>query len=454
MQKKLLGLAVAGALAAPGLALAQVEIYGFVNMSVGKVKYDAPTQFTQAVIPAGGTVAPSTVGIGSVSKWDVQSYASNYGIRGRENVGGGQTAWFQIEQNAPMERSNNIAITPASRNSAVGIQGSWGNAFIGQWTTPWADLDALWGIGTVGGLGPITSIIGRRETTGTAPNPNCANGHTSPAAGICDAVEAGGGVGHPFWRRASQAVFYQSPVFAGVQLKLMYQTNEGKANTTTGGIITADPSMWSASAQWAGMGGRVRVGAAVDAHKDFTAQGKTDNGFRVTGGWNLGFMDIGLAYEQMTYKAAASDCDAKQYGVQVAVPIGQGAIRGAYSVAKDIKGDYTTPIPTGTAAAGAAAAAAAFTTNGTCGFAPAQAGFDTSNNGAKQWNIGYDYRFSKRTTVGIGYAAIDNDEGAVFTWTGMPPTQGGGGSGVPSVANTPMPGSDPSMFFVNVVHRF
>ncbi len=557
MQRKLLGLAVAGALAAPGLALAQVEIYGFVNMAVGKVKYDAPTQFTTGVTPAGATGPASTVGVGSVSKWDVQSYASNYGIRGRENIGGGQTAWFQIEQNAPMERSNNVAITPASRNSAVGIQGAWGNAFMGQWTTPWADLDALWGVGTVGGLGPITSIIGRRETTGTAPNPNCSNGHLSPAPGTCDAVEAGGGVGHAFWKRVSQAIFYQSPVFAGVQVKLAYQTNEGKSTVSAGPTqVTADPSMWSASAQWAGMGGRVRVGAAFDSHKEFTAQGKTDTGYRLTGGWNLGFMDIGLAYEEMTYKTPTTDCDAKQYGIQVAVPIGQGAIKAGYSIAKDIKGSYTTPIATSaTPAAGAAAAAAAaaagfttngscgflaadagfdtsdngakqwnlgfmdvglayeamtyktptgdcdakqygvqvaipigqgaikgaysiakdikgdytspiagasaagnaaaaFTTNGSCGFSAAQAGYDTSNNGAKQWNIGYDYRFSKRTSVGIGYAAIDNDEAAVFTWTGMPPTQGGGGAGVPSTANTPMPGSDPSMFFVNMVHRF
>src|SRR5216683_1319997 len=91
-----------------------------------------------------------------------------------------------------------IALTPASRNSAVGIQGGFGNIFLGQWTSPWADLDALWGIGTVGYWGPVTSIIGRRETTGTAPNPNCINGHTSGAPGaagvICDAVEANGGV--------------------------------------------------------------------------------------------------------------------------------------------------------------------------------------------------------------------------------------------------------------------
>ena len=342
-----------------------------------------------------------------------------------------------------MERSNNVAHTSnfASRNSAVGMQGAWGNFFVGQWTTPWADLDALWGVGTVGGWGPITSIIGRRETTGTAPNPNCANGHVSPAPGTCDAVEAAGGVGHAFWRRASQAIFYQSPVFAGVQIKLMYQTNEGKSTTTNGGAVTADPSMWSGSVQWAGMGGRLRVGAAVDAHKEFTTQGQTDNGFRVTGGWNFGFMDVGLAYETMTYKTTAGDCDAKQWGVGVAIPIGQGAIRASYAVADDIDGTYTGAQTTTT------------TVGGSCGAAPT-ATLDSSDNGAKTWNIGYEYRFSKRTSAGIGYAQIKNDQAAVLTWTGLPPTQGGGSAGVASVANTPLQGSDPSVFFVNMLHRF
>jgi predicted porin len=400
MQKKLLTLAVAGALAAPGLALAQVEVYGFIHMSVNKFKYSSS-----------GT-SPS------VSKWDVASHASNYGVRGRENLGGGQTAWFQIENNAPMERSNNVAITPASRNSAVGMQGGWGNLFMGQWTTPWSDLDALWGVGAVGGWGPITSIIGRRETTGTAPNPNCQNGHLSgaPAIGgavICDAIESAGGVGHPFWRRFSNAVFYQSPVFGGVQIKAAYMTNEGKAtaNTTT----NADPSAWSASVQWAGMGGRVRVGAAIDAHKDFTTLGQTDNGWRVTGGWNFGVADIGLAYETMTYKSAAGDVEAKQMGIGVAVPIGPGAIRGSYAFAKDFTGPGVT------------------------------AAIDDA--GAKTWNLGYDYRFSKRTTVGVGYAVIKNDTDAVFTWTGAPPNAGG-------ASNTPVAGSDPSTFFVSMLHRF
>lgn len=395
MQKKLLTVAVAGALSAPGLALAQVEVYGFVNMSVGRFAY------SESATGAGG----------KISKWDVASHASNYGIRGRENVGGGQTMWFQIEQNAPLERSNNIAISPASRNSAVGLQGSWGNFFIGQWTTPWADLDALWGVGTVGGWGPITSIIGRRETTGTAPNPNCVNQDNPPPSGAtaasCDAIEAGGGVGHPFWKRISNAVFYQSPVMGGAQVKVAYQTNEGKASTGT----VADPHLWSFSAQWAGMGGRVRVGAAYDRHADFTTIGQTDTGFRVTGGWNFGVADVGLAYEIMKYKAATGEVEAKQMGIGVAVPIGTGAIRGSYAFAKDLSG-------------------------------PA-----SGDNGAKTYNVGYEHRFSKRSSVGVGYAIIKNDPGAVFTWTGAPPNQGG-------ASNTPAAGSDPETFFLNMLHRF
>lgn len=403
MQKKLLTLAVGGALTAPTVASAQVEVYGFISVAVQSFKYSS-----------------DAAGSPSVTKFDVSTHGSNYGVRGRENLGGGLTAWFQIEQNAPMQRSNNVAITPASRNTAVGFQGAWGNVFIGQWTTPWSDLESLWSIGAVGGYSPSLSIIGRRETSGTAPNPNCLNNTsptplpvpTSQAQVSCDNVESAGGVGHPFWRRFSDAVFYQSPVFAGgVQIKAAYMSNEGKATAGTT-VTTADPQAWSASVTWAGMGGRVRVGGAYDSHKDFTTPGKTDNGWRVVGGYNFGIADVGAAYEQMTYKTAAGDVDATQWGVALAVPVGQGAIRTSYAKADDLE------TPAG-----------------------------KTDSGAYTWTLGYDYRFSKRTQVGAGYAVIKNDPLAVFTWTGAPPNQTGTGL-------APTPGSDPSTIFVSVIHRF
>jgi len=418
MQKKLLAAAIAGALAAPGAALAQAEVYGFVSMALGKFKY-----------------SDSTAGVPSVSKWDVASGGSNVGVRGRESLGGGLSAWFQVETNAGMERSNNVAHTSnfASRNSALGMQGNFGNFFVGQWTTPWSDLDALWGIGTVATYGPVTSIIGRRETTGVAPNPNCANtgsGVGGVPGGSCDSVEATGGVGHPFWKRISNSIHYQSPVFGGAQVKVAYQTNQDKAVGASGtGAINADPSMWSGAVSWSGMGGRARIGAAYDAHKDFTSLGNTDTGWRVTGGYNFGFADLGLAYEQMTYKTLTSDCDATQWGVALAVPIGQGAIRASYSQADDIEGTYT------------GAQTAVNTAGGSCGAVGA------GDNGAKQWNLGYDYRFSKRTTAGFGYAMIKNDPAAVFTWSGLSSSQGGQSVNPPAV-------SDVEIFFISLLHRF
>ena len=433
MQKKLLTLAVAGALAAPTAALAQAEVYGFVWMSVNKFKW-----------------SEGTGGVPSKSMWDVASHASNFGVRGRENIGAGQTVWFQIESNIPMERSNGISHTSSfsTRNSALGIQGSWGNFYVGQWTSPWTDLDGLWSIGSVGGWTPHASIIGRRETTGGTPNFNCAgagagfggltNAQTGTALGtlICDSVEGNGGVGHSFFRRISNSVFYNTPVFGGAQFKIAYQTNQDKNTvlqapiSAPGPTVTADPSMWSGSITWSGMGGRARIGAAMDAHKDFTTIGQTDKGWSVKGGFNFGFVDVGLAYESMTYKVAAGDCEAEQYGVALAVPIGQGHIRAAWAQAKDIDG------PTAAAVTGAAAGAPSH-----CGTTAA------ADNGGQHMNIGYDYRFSKRTTAGIGYAIIKNDPGAIFTWSGAASSQGG-------ISLNPPAGSDPSTFFVSMIHRF
>ena len=413
MQKKFLTLAVASALAAPGLALAQssVEVYGDIHMAFGHWNY-----------------GQSAGGIAGMTKWDVANGASNFGLRGRESVGGGMTAWFQVEQNAPLERSNNQAIKPASRNSAIGLQSGWGNVFMGQWTSPWADLDGLWAVGTVGFWGPVTSIIGRRETTGTAPNPNCSNALGAPGAPVpadvlaggpvCDAIEAGGGVGHPFWRRLSQAVFYQSPVFSGVQFKLAIQTNEGRsasAVATTGLTVlttSSNASMWSSSLQWSGMGGRARVGLAIDRHKDFSLVGATDSGYALKGGYDFGVINVGAAFERMTYRSAAGDVRARQWGIAADFPIGTGSVKGSYSSASDLQGG---------------------------------AGF--ADSGAKQWNLGYEHRFSKRTNVGVGYAKIDNDSTAGFTWTGAPPNQGGAN-------NSPLVGGDVATIFLSMRHRF
>jgi predicted porin len=225
------------------------------------------------------------------------------------------------------------------------------------------------------------------------------------------------------------------------ELKTVGVTNSaGTAQTS----MNAQPQMFSTTVKWTGMGGRARVGIALDRHKDFTSVGETDTGYAVKGGFNFGVADVGVAYEHMGYKCAnffsslpaaqqtaASTANAnaanfpalcsgsgtilaKQWAVGVSVPVGLGAIKGSFAKANDMTG----PI-----------------------------GVDQT--GAKQWLVGYEHRFSKRTSLGVEHAKIDNHRNAQFTWTGMPPSQLGTGA-----SNTPVFGSSVTWTFVSMTHRF
>jgi predicted porin len=184
-------------------------------------------------------------------------------------------------------------------------------------------------------------------------------------------------------------MFYESPVFSGVQAKLAIQPNKTKATDTTS--VNENPSAWSGSIAWTGMGGRARAFLANMRAKDWSSVGNTDNGYTFGGGYNFGPVDVGATYENYTYKVGGvggGDVKAKQYAFGIAVPLGSGKIGASYARAKSLTGG---PVST--------------------------PGFP--DTGAKMYNIGYEWALSKRTALGFGYAKITNDAGAAFTWTGQ-----------------------------------
>jgi predicted porin len=416
MQKKLLGMAVATALAAPAAAFAQsaVQVYGTAHMSFNYTKY-----------------GDATSGEPGVSKMTIASHASNFGIRSSESLGGGLTGWVQYEFNVKMERDFDLAgANGSSRNTAIGLRGNFGNVYLGTWETPWASTFRLWDVGTIGGWGPTTSIIGRRETTASGPSSNCATltagagvittGTVSGTTAICYHAEGPGGT-YPLWRRYGSAAFYDSPVFSGFQFKLGYQPNETKSSftgttnigTTTKSITQEDPMSWSASLTWTGMGGKARAFLANMQSKDWTSPGQTDGGFTFGGGYDFGVVNLGATYEIYKYKAAAAETEAVQWAFAIAIPLGSGKIGASYANADEVE------------------------TGGTA----------VPGTGAKMYNIGYEWALSKRTALGFGYAKIDNDSAAAFTWTGMAPGQNGF-----SVAN--YAGSSVENMFVSIRHSF
>ena len=115
MQKKLLAVAVAGALALPVIAAAQssVTISGRLTWEYGHGDQgDNRDSVDYADAPGG----------------------SNIRFAGQEALGGGLTAWFQCETSADTRGIDQVGL--CSRNSAVGLRGGFGNVYFGVWDTP------------------------------------------------------------------------------------------------------------------------------------------------------------------------------------------------------------------------------------------------------------------------------------------------------------------------------
>jgi len=458
MQKKLLGVAVAAALAVPTLALAQssVQVYGTVHMSLNRASFSGDTAGT----------------LNSDSKWGVTNHASNWGLRSTENLGGGLTAWFQTEFNMQLTRNNGVSEGEnTSRNSGVGLRGGFGNVYVGTWESPWTQTFRMWDVGTIGGWGPTTVIIGRGQSTGMSPSTSCTNADASSTGtgtasvtalapttitggagkAICgNASTSGGGIGHALWRRYSYAVFYESPIWSGVQAKLAIQPNENKTNFVNSGVtlsngagsvvgVNANPYSWSYSLSWTGMGGRARAYWAQLFDHDWTSIGQTDNGWTIGGGYDFGPVNLGATYETMKYKvggnslatgvaqtaavAAAGDVTAAEWAIGVAIPVGPGHIGVSYAKANALSYAGTAPL--------------------------------LNDTGAKQWNLGYEWTLSKRTALGFGVARISNGAQATFAYTQQITSQNGAltGPGGGLGGNWPA-GVSQTNLFVSMRHSF
>ncbi len=71
-----------------------------------------------------------------------------------------------------------------------------------------------------------------------------------------------------------------------------------------------------------------------------------------------------------------------------------------------------------------------------------------ASDGAKMWAVAYAYDFSRRTSVGLTYAKISNDSGAVYNLWNSAAAHGGSGDAAV------LPGEDPSIVGVTMRHAF
>jgi predicted porin len=191
MQKKLLALAIAGAMAAPLAAQAQgsnVTIYGVLKPSID-------------VIDSGDNDGQS-----------VNFNNSAIGFRGSEDLGNGLKAIFQIENKVKLNLQGDDDSLFGSRDSWVGLEGGFGSLTLGNHQSAYVRASRTWD--------PLSdSIADYNNIMGVA---------YSNEIGLfdLDADDSGGFSGDQFNSRLNNSVYYTSPSFSGFQLTASYSIGD------------------------------------------------------------------------------------------------------------------------------------------------------------------------------------------------------------------------------------
>ena len=135
MNKKLIAIAIAGALAAPLAAQAEVSIYGTMDVSVESFNNDCDA--CTGTAPAGLALLDSS---GDDSSVAASSNSSNIGFKGAEDLGGGMKAIWQAEAGVNVTDKNGGGNGWATRNTFVGLAGGFGTVIVGRHDTPYKTL--------------------------------------------------------------------------------------------------------------------------------------------------------------------------------------------------------------------------------------------------------------------------------------------------------------------------
>jgi predicted porin len=277
MRTKLIALAVAGACVSPA-AMAQLKpVPGFEWSLYGRVFLTG-----ESVEAKGGTTPVSR-------RTRVSDNSSLVGVRAEKALGGGLRGWGQLETGFQADQEQE---TFATRNSAVGLTGNFGNVFLGRWDMPFKISQ----VAIVDPFGDLTIA----DITGVA-------------------IRQG-----DFSNRADNVVQYWTPNFGGFEGKVAATSNEGKDDAT--GL---NPRMYGFSVAWSG--GPAYAAYGYEKHKDSTL-GVDEDGHGFAGKYTTGPAELMAQYGQ--YKRTATETQ-KSYSLGTRVTFGVHQLLAAYRNSQD-----------------------------------------------------------------------------------------------------------------------
>ena len=396
--KKMLAVLVAGACGAPLVAFAQdapVVLYGRLYPQFNIISSSGAT----AATGPRNTLSGAPAGVELARHQEVQASNSRLGFRGKENLGGGYEAFFQIESTVPIDAGGG---TLGTRDTFVGIRGGFGSVKLGNMDTVYKNY------------GDSLSFLG------------VSSGNFVSNSGVLSKPGFGTSSSASFHLRRANSVVYDSPELGGFEFAVGYSPDEAKTTNRNADLV-------STGIRYGGKKSPFFVAAAYEVHNDLfggsrnataalsnfaslTARSK-DTALRVTGSYTFsGQTTVEVNYAVMEYKETGGTVgkfnNYKHNAFSVGVEHNMGPWQFAGAVAQSAKGSCSL------------VGGAVCTTDGLKG---------------TQVSVGGRYSFSKRTSMFAMYSKVYNGFAARYN----------------NLANgDPASGSDISQFAVGVQHIF
>jgi predicted porin len=413
---------LAALLGALGVAAqAEVVVYGVAMPFLENVKTTGATTGAPADRP---TMVPaaSYTGANDASRWRMSSGTSALGFRGSDDIAPGWKVVWQMESAFQLDQNTGPGWN--GRNSKIGVASPvFGEIFLGQWDTPYKFISLAINPIRAGYVFDYTPVMG---------NP----GLGTPAT-TTQFLRTGAKPDAAFDRRQGNSIQYWSPRWAGLTFRLMYSTDEGRTDDRAS-VPGIRPTMESAAVMYDVGSLSLRYG--YDRHDDYfglsalsqlpntsapdtlSNRSSRDEAHKGVVLWRIANTRLAAAFEQLRYHndetLAGGLREYKRtswYGlVEQFFWNGASSVWASYGRAQD----------------------------GSCQRAGGIA-CSTKDMGANWVNVGWVYRFSKRTEVFLTYYKLTNKQSGTYS---VQP--------IVAVSNVMAPGGDIESYGLGIVHYF
>ena len=283
MHKKVIAIAIAGAMAAPLAAQAgEAAIYGKMHVSVDVFDND----------DTGAGNEDSSTGVSSNS--------SRIGFKGSEDLGGGMKAVWQVENDAKLTEDSGEW---ASRNSYAGLSGGFGTVLIGNHDTPLKDIRVDFFGDTIG---DNRAVLGLEEKVDM---------------------------------RTGNTIAYVSPSMNGLEFIGAYVTDTDKGTEDNN-----DNDAFSASLTYDA--GPLSLGGAYQTVSEAASDEDVDT-WRITAGYEMGAVEVGALWQSNANEGHNDGKDRDFWSIGAAFGMGNNTLKAQYAVADEhddyatVSGDET-----------------------------------------------------------------------------------------------------------------